>query len=227
MGLFVRRLAALALVMGAAFSSATAAPQAADESAEALIQRTKAPSATYSLYQWAVQRGEEGQVMDAWFAEFNSGDWHRVERPMGRAIANCRTHMGYIYIVETGEIRANDQVWITACGVSTFDQILSADRLPAITMPGYGKLDMLKVGEARTNRLYAIDRNGILIRAQWTATNGSPSPCMQIEPIAMQPKLPAKDMFTPESLKRSFMPEKYMTRPKDFPAAGLAGHGCG
>lgn len=202
------------------------AAQAADDSGEALIQRTKTTTATYSLYSWMVQRDDEGEPNDTWAAEFNSGDWHRVEGDKFRVIANCRTHEGHIYDVAAGTTQESDTAWVGACGVATGAQILSVDRVASIPSK-YGPLSVVRITQKGWVRLYAIDANGVLVRAQWSASNGSPAPCIQSEPIAVLTSLPRKDMFTTASLAVPAVPPRYQVRPKDFPTAGLAGKACG
>ncbi len=220
------KLAALAsLAIGGAALLVGAAPQGEDDG-WSVVQRTKTTKATYSAYQWNIVRDDEGNPADLWAAEFHSGDMHRLEAEMVRVVANCRTHEGYVLDVKTGETRDSDTAWLMACGIDTSDQITAVDRLPSI--PGKnGPLDVIRIKGGEFVRYYAIDRNGVIVRSNRVAPNGSPSPCSQNQAIAILPTLPARDMFTRASLARSFVAERYRQPPKGPPLPGLAGTHCG
>lgn len=216
------RLAALAL--GAALLVG-AAPQA-DDSPEALLQRTKTTTVTYASYAWVYWRNQEGERTDNWVVEFHSGDWHRVEAPKYRTIANCRTHKGWAYNVETGALTASDKEWINACGISTDGQIVSVDLVGTGKDARYGPVRTLRVTDRLFVRYYMIDARGVIVRGNWTRTNKSPSPCSQSEPLAILPRLPAGNWFTPQSLKQSAVPASYKVAPKGSQPVGLSGRSC-
>jgi hypothetical protein len=198
---------------------------AGEDDPEAVLLRTKETTATYAAYAWHVERDDEGAALDSAIAEFHSGDWHRVDGPKYRLLANCKTHVGYVYDVATGETGANDRVYLGACGIATDEQILSVDRLP-FAVGKYGTLDVIRVTSRTLIRYYAIDQRGVIIRSQWTAANGSPAPCTQTEPIAILAKLPPGEIFSKASLARSVIAERYRKPPRDLPASGLSGKNC-
>jgi len=217
------RLAALAL--GAALLVG-AAPQADDDSGWSIIQRTKQTKATYSSYQWAVMRGDEGETLDSWTAEFHSGDWHRMEIPQGRIVANCKTHEGWFYDVDTGRTEPSDEIWLTACGIDTSEPIIATDRLAPIAGKD-GPLDLVRIKTAVWIRYYAVDRNGVIVRMNRVAANGSPAPCVQNRAIAILNSVPSPDMFSRASLTMSFVPERYRQPPTGPTPPGLMGARCG
>lgn len=214
----------LSLILAAALLTGA---QAADDSGEAIVQRTKTMTGTYASYAWLYQRNEEGEQIDAWSAEFHNGDWHRAEGADIRTLANCRTHEGWVYTVKTGDLVEDDQVWIGACGIFTGNQITAIDRLPDADGGAWGTLRMVRVTDRQFVRTYAIDARDIIIRGNWVKANGSPSPCIQMEPIAILGKVPSGTWFAPDSLKRSAVVERYRTRPAAPAPLALSGKSCG
>ncbi len=191
-----------------------------------VVQRTKTTRATYTAYEWNVVRDDEGNPQDGWAAEFHSGDLHRLEIAGARIVANCRTHEGHIYDVKAGETQDSDTIWLTACGIDTTDQIVAVDRLAPIADKS-GPLDVIRIKGGAWVRFYAIDRNGVIVRSNRIAANGSPSPCVQNRAVAILPTLPARDLFTRASLAKSFVPERYRQPPATPPLPGLGGAHCG
>lgn len=215
------RLAALAL------GAALLVGAQADDSPEALVQRTKSTNVTYAAYSWVYGRNQEGERNDSWAAELHSGDWHRAEGRTIRTLANCRTHQGWVYDIASSALSANDQVWIGACGIFTGNQIVAVDRLPGMDGGKYGRLDVVRVTDRSFVRFYAIDARAVIIRGNWTAANGSPAPCSQSEAIAILPNLPGGALFTTESLSRSAVPDRYKVAPSGPAPRSLSGKRCG
>lgn len=198
---------------------------AADDDPESVVTRTKTTTATYASYDWMIERDAEGAANDGWAAEFNAGDWHRVESASRRFLANCRTHVGYIYDVASDETVSDDTVWVGACGIYTGTQILSVDRLPGVTTKA-GAIDVIRITDRQRIRYYQVDARGVILRSNWTAANGSPAPCLQGEPIARLNTLPPGDIFSRASLARSVVAERYRKQPRTLPATGLSGKSC-
>lgn len=203
-----------------------AAPQGDDDSGWSIIQRTKTTNATFSSYQWATIRDEQGKNLDGWTADFRSGDWERLEVAQVRVVANCRTHEGYYYDVASGETKTSDDIWLTACGIDTSEPIIATDRLPSI-QGSDGPLDLVRIKTAVWIRYYAIDRNGVIVRMSRVAANGASMPCVQNNAVAILKTLPSKDMFSRESLTQSFTPERYRQPPKGPTPPGLMAGRCG
>lgn len=196
-----------------------------EDSPEAVLMRTKTTQATYTAYEWNAARDEEGNPSGEWAAEFHSGDWHRLEVPRVRIVANCRTHEGYSYDVKSNTSRASDTAWLGACGIDTAGQIIAVDRMPSIQGKN-GRLDVIRIKGTPWLRYYAVDRNGVIVQSNRVAPNGSPAPCLQNRAVAILSSLPTKDMFSRASLARSFVPDRYRQPPKGPPPPGLAGTRC-
>lgn len=214
-----------ALVIGAALL--IGADKDADQSARALLERTKTTTATYASYGWLYQRDDEGNRTDTWALELHRGELYRGEGIKVRTLVNCRTHVGWLYDIASDTLTRNDEIWVGACGIFSGGQIIAVDLLAPINDRRFGRLDVLRVTDRRNLRYYAIDRRGVIIRSAWAAANGSPAPCIQQEPIAILQKLPADTLFMPEALKHSLVPERYRAAPKAVPPLALSGRRCG
>ena len=138
------------------------------------IERTKTTRATYAAYAWGVSRSETGEHGDGWSAEIHSGDWHRMEASHTRVIANCRTHVGWVYDVASGKISDSPNAWLGACGVYSPPDIRAVESIESVASP-WGRLDLLKVSDPRFTRFYAISEEGVIVRSNWIAANAATS----------------------------------------------------
>ena len=191
-----------------------------------VIERTKTTTATYASYAWGVSRSETGEPDDGWSAEIHSGDWHRMEASHTRVIANCRTHVGWVYDVASGTISDSSNAWLGACGIYSPPDIRAVELIDSIAST-WGKLDLLKVSDPRFTRFYAVSVEGAIVRSNWIAADGAPLPCIQIEPIAILSSLPTGEIFTRSSLTSSVVADKYKVGPSREGVAGLSGTRCG
>lgn len=202
-----------ALLLLTAFAQATAAPAAGDEAARALavLERTKTTRATYALYLWAWMEDADGGLRDEWAAEFHSGARHRVETPDVRIVADCDAQTGTALVVASGERITGRQVSQVACGINTVQPILEAAALGSLASR-FGAVDRLRIVDADAERFYAVDRDGILVGAEIYRLRGRG--CLQNEPLAVERTLPDGDLFSEESLERSFVAERYRRAPE-------------
>jgi hypothetical protein len=76
----------------------------------------------------------------------------------------------------------------------------------------FGPVDRLRIVDETNERFYAVDRDGILGGAEVYALDGRH--CLQSEPRAVERSLPESDMFSAESLDRSFVAERYRRPPE-------------
>jgi len=171
-------------------------------------------------------RDDTGHGEEMWVAEFHSGDLYRGESAYLRVVINCRTHEGYSLNVQTGEVRRDDTLYVGDCGISTSGSIELVARLPSVADGPYGPLDVIKVIDATRVRYYQVDQRGVIMRANWTARDGSAYPCVQTEPVARLTTLPTGDIFSKASLGSSVVAAQYRRPPPNFPAAALSGKRC-
>jgi hypothetical protein len=69
-----------------------------------IVSRTHTTRATYAVYYWNRITPARGEASEEWSAEFNRGNWHRVETPRDRMIADCAAMKGIDLSLETGQI---------------------------------------------------------------------------------------------------------------------------
>lgn len=203
-------LAAAALAQAPAPPTGTAAP---DSSARALavLERTKTTRVTYAMYGWAWVQNGDGSLRDEWSAEFNSGSRHRVETPAARLVADCDAQTGTGVILATGERVEGRHVAQIACGIATAQAIREVSWLGTGT-GRFGEVDRLRIVDDEVERIYTVDRDGILVGAEIYAPDGDS--CLQAEAVAVERSLPEGDLFSVESLDRSVVPERYRRAPE-------------
>jgi hypothetical protein len=199
---------------------------ASDDDTRAVLASTKTTAATYASYQWMIERGENGENEDGWAAEFNSGDWHRIENRFRHVLGNCRTHELFEFEVATGEVRHGKDTGSAVCGVALDGGIDAIARSPSIKS-AYGTLDTIRVTDKERVRHYQVDKRGILFRVDWFPRDGSRFPCLVQQPVAILPTLPAKNIFSEKTLATTVTPEKYRGRPQAVSDSGPSGKRCG
>jgi len=123
-------------------------------------------------------------------------------------------------------VSRDDTLYVGDCGISTGGSIESVARLPSIAFSPFGPLDAIKVTDATRVRYYQVDKRGVIMRANWTARDGSAYPCVQTEPIARLTTLPPGDIFSKASLGSSVVAAQYRHPPPNFPAQALSGKRC-
>ena len=90
--------------------------QIVDQRAQTAVDRSRTPTANYSVFTWneAITL-DRGQVSE-WSAEFHRGKLHRVETPLNRLIADCGKQTGTWLDVTTGKRVTSERVAKAACG---------------------------------------------------------------------------------------------------------------
>jgi hypothetical protein len=178
----------------------------------AVVERTKANRATYSLYNWyRISRAGEPAV-EEWAAEFNSGRFHRVETPRDRVIADCEAMTGSALSLSTGQIVTGPQVAAAACGINTNFTVTSAEWLGQDT-PSFGGADIVKLSGGPFIRTYEVDSKGIVVRSTFRYDAPGAPLALQTVSTDLSFTLLADDMFTNDSLSRSYVPATYRSGP--------------
>ena len=193
--------------------------------AQQVVERTRTTTATYAVYLWGGSIDRAGKIEDHWSAEFHAGDWHRMEGPDSRVVANCRTRIGYVYDVKTGMTAAAPNAYRGACGIFDPGNVTSTERLS-----GFGdkqrSLDFVILSDPNFVRRYVIDNRGAILESLWSAADGTTRPCIWTKALADEDTLPSTNMFTDASLTQSFVPAKYLVRPTGFDEQRLFGVTC-
>lgn len=193
---------------------APAGAQSNNDQAKALgvLERTKTTGATYVVYTIDHVSIDGVAPFDSWGAEFHSGDLHRIDNMKHRIVANCRERTGHHLNLDTGEVRSGSSVAAAACGVNSNRKLLSAEWL-GVVQTRFGPADRVRVSDEINIRTYEISANGALLNAKYETNDQNRKVQIWQETVAVADKLPAGDLFSPESLAESFVPEQYKKLP--------------
>lgn len=183
------------------------------ERALEILKQTKTTTATYVVYTKDYVSIDGKKPFQSWSAEFHSGDLHRVETMKHRLVANCRERTGFFVNLETGELRDGPSVANAACGVNSNNKLVSAEWLGTVSTP-FGEADRIQLSDEVHIRAYdVLKRNGALLRATYAAADDDQRIQVWQETLAVTDTLPSLDIFDPESLSESFVPEEYKKLP--------------
>ena len=184
-----------------------------DEQALQVVERTKTVDATYANYIWNRIAGSGEPPTEEWSAEFHSGSRHRVETPRERLIADCSALTGTAISLATGEKIVGASVAAAACGISTTKPFRSARLIGPVEGPS-GPADRVEVNDRDYVRTYDVTREGILVRGIYASNEAPSTPTLESWTVALDRNLPSEDMFSEESLTRSFVPPKFTNPPE-------------
>lgn len=179
---------------------------------KAVVDRTKATTATYALYSWN-EMNTDGQPVEEWAAEFHSGDKHRVETPRDRVIADCKAQTGVALNLATNEIVEGPVVAKGACGISTARPFTAAEWLGSTRTP-FGSADRVRLEDKDNVRTYEISQTGVILRATYADNTADRPLRLSSEAVAVLAELPEPDIFDRASLHRSVVPDRFKTAPK-------------
>lgn len=194
---------------------AKAAEPEPDPRAKAAFDRTKRTQETYALYSWNWVKGSGFESGPHWSAEFHRGDLHRVETPHVRIIADCAAGTGTMFQVDSGQTESNASLARAACGINSNFPIRNLEWLGRKTTR-FGALDMLRVVDSSDERIYAVDQAGVLVASEIFPLDKGSARCLQQEPLAVEKTLPAEDMFSAASLRKSFAAPRFEAPPKAY-----------
>ena len=210
-----RPLALLLLCTLAGAACAKAAETKPDPRARAAFDRTKRTQATYALYSWNWVKGAGFEPGPHWSAEFHRGNLHRVETPHVRLVADCAAGTGTMLQVESGKTQSNSAIAGAACGINSNFPIRDLEWLGR-KATRFGPVDMLRVLDPADERIYAVDRAGVLVASEIFPRDRAAGSCLQQEPLAVETALPAEDMFSADSLRKSFAAPKFQSKPMAY-----------
>lgn len=221
-----RSLALLLLVVGAGSACAEEAGSQVDPRARPVFELTRETRATYSNYDWNWVRGGDGEKQEGgWSAEFHRGVLHRVETPAVRIVADCEAGTGTIFFVSEGRTETRDDVANAACGINTNASIIRIEWVDS-RESRFGKVDRIRVVDDREDRSYAVNEAGALVAIEIFSNQSDSNHCVQNEAVAILDSLPEEDIFSPESLKRSVVPDRYRRAPAPSGDLWLNGSKC-
>ncbi|MDE1914995.1 MAG: hypothetical protein KGJ57_05085 [Sphingomonadales bacterium] len=214
------RAAMVALLAGAALMGAGQAPALAAKTIEAamgvvapIVNRTHTTRATYAVYYWNRITPARGEASQEWSAEFNRGNWHRVETPRDRMIADCVAMKGIDLSLENGRIVSGPAVAKAACGINANRAIRSSEYLGR-QQGRLGEFDRVRLTDAGDVRTYDVTSDGVILGATYANVDKPQDVTLTMASTALDHALPDADMFSPESLGHSVVPEKFKVAPK-------------
>ncbi|HYD24173.1 MAG TPA: hypothetical protein VEB68_05195 [Croceibacterium sp.] len=206
--------AGAALIALAAPTAGCAEGPEATPQAFPIVERTKTVDTTYANYNWNRIIPPDGPVVEEWSAEFHSGSLHRVETPRDRLIADCENMTGVALSLETGEKVSGPQVAGAACGINTNTPILSARVIGRVDRAG-SVSDRIEVVDRDNVRIYDVTEDGVIVRATYASSEAPERLILETWSVALERELPAADMFSSESLRRSFVPDRFKREPTE------------
>ena len=210
----VARLAILCLC-SVPIMAATQSPVGTSDSrakAMTVLERTKTVRSTYSVYVWNRIKKPGQPVTEGWSAEYNSGKFHRVEVPHARLIADCAARTGTFYSVSDANSFSGPGVAKSACGIDTNPAILSA-RLISHSKGKFGPVDRIEIVDADEVRTYDVTTEGIIVGETIVERSTPRELALEEHSVVVEHKLPAGDIFSPASLAKSIVPERFKTLP--------------
>ena len=190
---------------------------AGNDQVDKVIQRTKAARQTYALYVWNRINRPDGSVVEEWAAEFNRGPYHRIETPRDRVIADCDDQSGIWISLLTGERKSGEPVAKTACGINTNKSFGREESLGRVKT-AFGDADRIRVTDADLIRTYDIADDGVILRTIFQKKGAGEPTVLTAETAGLTRDLPAEDMFTEQSLGRSYVSDRFRLPPPASPA---------
>lgn len=197
--------------LAAAGLSACSAPSEDPRVAE-VVARTRTTKATYALYSWnRITKPGEAPVGE-WSAEFHAGVLHRVETPRDRLVADCAAGKGWRLSVASGEVEEGPQYARSACGIDANFDVRSSAWVAHVATP-FGRADRVRFTDRTYIRTYDISADGVILKSSYLANRADRAPVIVSEAVAVSKELPEAQIFDPASLRRSVVPERYLTAP--------------
>ena len=120
-----------------------------------------------------------------------------------------------MFRVDTGEIESGAAVAGAACGINSNFPIRNLEWLGR-KATRFGTLDRLRVVDPADERLYAVDQAGVLVASEIFPRDKEAGSCLQQEPLAVERTLPAEDMFSEQSLRKSFAAPRFQSPPRAY-----------
>lgn len=197
----------MAMLLAVFLAPATAAdpPPALDPRAIAVIERTATTRQTYAVYTRIVLHLPSDKRTFV-TAEFHEGDKHRVDTPDMRMVADCKGGAGFRWLATTGEVRAEANAAASACGIDRTARLIWARYLGQAT-GSFGKVDRIELVDASNRRTYEVTAAGVILGQTIAPAAAGAPPLLELTTIALEKTLPPGDIFAPERLSASAIPQ--------------------
>ena len=198
-------------VLGAFLAALPVAHDRQQDLVQRLIERTRTTRAAYALISTNELR-RDGRVVHEFSAEYNQGDFHRVETPRDRIVGNCRTGWTAHLEIASGRISHGDGISASICGVDP-NLVLRSAEITGSRQSKFGPVQHLKIETYGPSRTYEIASNGAIVAETITDLNGVTR--LRMKAISLSAELPALDLFSEASLATSVIPDDLKRRASD------------
>lgn len=169
-----------------------------------VIDLTRKTDATYAVYTEVTIYGRE-EITEK-NAEFHRGNLHRVETPWDRVIANCETGEGWHLNLLDGSLKSDKSVALSACGIDANRPIFTKNMTEEHSAK-FGKLWRVTITDRDNVRRYDVNKDGVIINAAVWQNTPDRELFLKQTGVQVTSDLPDSDIFSKESLERSYLPE--------------------
>jgi hypothetical protein len=176
--------------------------------ARAVLESTKNTSSTYTLHYLNSVTIPGEPIIEEVSAEFHQGDLHRVETPRDRIVANCRAGTGSHLSVTSGKLVEGKKVAAAACGINTNASIISIELLSDVQTK-FGTARKVRVVDKENVREYTVSKEGVLLKTTYSENRHNGALLIVTEAFKLTNSVPDANMFSEDSLNRSFLPKKF------------------
>jgi hypothetical protein len=176
----------------------------AEDLAQQVILRTRSTHATYFVVTANEIHRDDGTIHE-FAAEFNQGDFHRVETPRDRIVANCRTGWSAHLNLASGKISHGDQISGSVCGIDP-TAIVEDRAITGSRQSQFGLLQQLRIVRVDGTRNYEVAPNGAIVGETLADVTGKVR--LVERAILLSDHLPAADIFSEASLARSVVSDQ-------------------
>lgn len=130
---------------------------------------------------------------------------------MDRAVADCVAMTGTHISLVTGETKSGRTVAEMACGIDMINatSLEYRGRMDS----GYGLLDIVGLQKDQLERVYWISPAGVIIQSEFKKAGGAGAWVLRNWAVRVEVASPSATMFSPESLKASFVPAYFRADP--------------
>lgn len=205
-------LAAIASAMlMAAIASASGAEPSLDPKAEEVIARTRASTATYTIY-WRVSvMGAPSSPYHAWGATIRQGALLRVEDLQSRAVADCSkgTATQYSDSIGRGNFAYGKKIAERYCGIDADRRIVST-RWLAKKDGRFGSVDEVEIVDEDGTYVYQVTEDGVVVGIETTSRDRDVR--VVTEAMSFERSVAAGDLFSRRSLSSSRVPKQVQSR---------------
>ena len=188
-----------------------AAPPALDPKAEAVIERSRTTTATYTIFWRVIYSQGSGTPDYAWGATFRKGSLVRAEDLGSRAVADCTAGTATQFAVSIGQhdYQIGKKIAQRYCGIDA-DRKVRSTRWLGQKPSKFGLVDEVEIVDEDGTFTYQVAPAGELVGVT-TSWRGSKDTVV-VEPMSIEYAVPGGDLFSRMSLANSKVPKTIQSR---------------